>query len=81
MSLKNYLSTRGRGAAASLARELRVPDVYVLRWANGTQKPTGQNLANLIRATGLPPEVLRPDMADVFKATRDLPQPAPASAG
>jgi len=63
MNLKNY-TTKERGRAASLGRELGIPSVLISQWANGTRQVPAERCPEIEKATAgiVTCEDLRPDV-------------------
>lgn len=59
-ALAKYLQREGRGAASDLARAVDVSHTAVHQWATG--RIPAERLIDVERATGIPREILRPDL-------------------
>lgn len=60
MSLTSYIEPRGR--LTEISRALDVSHSTVLRWAAG--RVPAERVRAVSRYTGIPPQVLRPDLFD-----------------
>ena len=64
MNLDTYLEQGGKGAAASLAKQIGAVPVLVSQWRKGTRKVPAERCPDIERATGgaVRCEELRPDV-------------------
>jgi len=51
---------------AELAARIGVHTITVTRWELGTRQIDAEQVAKIARVTGIPPALLRPDLAKVF---------------
>jgi len=60
---------RAQLSAEEAARQVRVSLPTWSRWETGTRRVAAERLNDVVRVTGLAPEVIRPDLAGVFAAS------------
>lgn len=64
-----------------LGELLGVSKVSISRWETGERKPEPELLAGISEKTGIPPERLRPDLAELFSLRRTGRDPAKSRVG
>ena len=55
-------------SAEDAARQVRVSLPTWSRWETGMRRVPAERVSDVVRITGLAPEIIRPDLADVFGA-------------
>lgn len=53
-----------------LAKQLGTTKATVSRWETGERKPEPEELPKIEAKTGIPPRLLRPDIAEIFNPPR-----------
>lgn len=66
-ALRKYREDNGLTQAA-LAKQLRVSAETIHRWEVGSRKPGKEALPVISEKTGIAPQELRPDLAEMFEA-------------